>query len=275
MERSYLANGRFLQNIDQWTASNASYSAGDGDEHYGVAVVQPGGWITQTVAVPWARAYTLHAAIKPIGGVLTSNQMLATLTDGQGNQVVAIGLEGETPNTWQENTDTIGLAPGTTYTIEFRNNSALVVHVDDVWLWFVAIARAQIAAQVAARLGTLATEYSLSTTPAGALTEGDYTYAVDTGLRAMGAISPETGEVDIRYLDAGGVATVIDLVETEMLKRVQRSALTEVDVSLGPRRESLSQKAKMISEAMTGSGKGGGRVVVCALRHAAEDYNLG
>lgn len=275
-ERSHLANGRFLQNIDQWTATGASYSAGDGDDHYGVCVLTAGGYITQTFAVPYARAYTLHSTVKPVGGTLTANQMLATISDGDGNTVVALSLEGATLNTWQENEDTLGLAPGTTYTLEYRNNSALTVRLDDVWLWFVPITRAQIAAQVHARLGQLATDYSLTTTPSGALTEGSYTYAIDNGLRALGAINDETGQVDIRYLDAGDVLTAIDLVEQEMLKRVQRSALTEVDVSLGPRRESLSQKAEMISKAMgNGSGKGGGgRVVVRTLHHEARDYQF-
>ena len=171
-ERSHLANGRFLQNIDQWTATNAAYSAGDGDDHYGVCVLTAGGYITQTFAVPYARSYTLHTAVKPVGGTLSANQMLATITDGDGNTVVALSLEGDTSGAWQESEDTIGLAPGTTYTLEYRNNSALTVRLDDVWLWFVPMTRAAIAAQVHARLGQLATDYSLTTTASGALTEG-------------------------------------------------------------------------------------------------------
>lgn len=276
-ERSYLANGRFLQNIDQWTAAAGapSYSAGDGDDHYGVANLPAGSALTQTFAVPYARAYTLHTAIKPVGGVLTANQMLATITDGDGNTVVALSLEGATSGAWQENEDTLGLAPGTTYTLEYRNNSALTVRLDDVWLWFVPITRAQVASQVHARLGQLATDYSLSTTPSGSLTEGSYTYAIDNGLRALGAINPETGQIDIRYLDSGDVLTAIDLAEQEMLKRIQRSALTEVDTSLGPRDEKKSQKAAAIMATVGGSGKGGGgRVVIRTLRHEAKDYEF-
>lgn len=277
-ERSHLSNGRFLQNIDQWASAgsaNAAYSAGDGDDHYGVCALSPGGTITQTFAVPYARTYSLHVSVKPVGGVLTANQVTATITDGNGATLVTLSLEGATSNAWQENTDLIGLAPGTTYTLTYTNDSALTVRLDDAWLWFVAITRASMAIQVHARLGQLATDYSLSTTLSGALTEGSYTYAIDAGLRAIGAINPETGEVDIRYLDNSDVLTCIDLVEMEMLKRVQRSALVEVDVSLGPRKESLSQKAAMIGQAMTGSGKGGGgRVVVRPLRHAAEDYEF-
>lgn len=275
-ERSHVYNGRFLQNLDLWTATNASYSAGDGDDHYGVAALSVGGYIVQDFTVPLARSYSLHVAVKPVGAVLTTNQVQAIITDDKGNQLPAISLEGDTNGAWQENTDTLGLAPGTTYRLQILNGAAVPVRIDDVWLWFVPITRAQIATQVHARLGTLATDYSLSTTQSGALTEGSYTYAIDSGLRGCNAVNDETGQPDVRYLDAGDVLTVLDLVEGEMLKRVQRSAAVEVDVSLGPRRESLSQKAKNIGEMIAGgAASGGGRVVLRRLRHEATDYELG
>lgn len=277
-ERSHLFNGRFLQSIDQWMAAagSPSYSAGDGDDHYGVAILPAGAAITQTFAVPYVRSYTLHTAVKPVSGTLSADEMLATITDGDGNTLVALSLEGATSGAWQESEDIIGLAPGTTYTLEYRNNSALTVRLDDVWLWFVPITRAVLATHVHARLGQLATDYSLVTTPSTGLSEGSYTYAIDNALRGLGSINPETGQVDIRYLDSGDVLTCIDLVEQEMLKRVHRSALVEVDVSLGPRRESLSQKSAMIAKAMGGDGGkgGGGRVVVRQMRHEAEDYEF-
>lgn len=276
IERSHVYNGRFLQNLDLWTATNAAYSAGDGDDHYGVAVLSAGGYITQDFTVPAARSYSLHTAVKPVGAVLTAGQMQAIITDDRGNQVVTLSLEGDASNTWQENTDTLGLAPGNTYTLKLLNGAAVPVRIDDVWLWFVPITRAQIATQVHARLGQLATDYSLSTTPSGALTEGSYTYAIDSGLRGCNAVNDETGQPDVRYLDAGDVLTVLDLVEAEMLKRVQRSAVTEVDVRLGPRQESLSQKAANIGKLLGGgAGSGGGRVVMRRLTHSAPDYELG
>lgn len=275
-ERSHVFNGRFLQNLDLWTATNAAYSAGDGDEHYGVAVLSAGGYITQDFTVPMARSYSIHTAVKPVGAVLTANQLQAIITDDDGSQVVVLSLEGDTDGAWQENTDTLGLAPGTTYRLQILNSAAVPVRIDDVWLWFVPITRAQIAAQVHARLGTLATDYSLSVTPSGALTEGSYTYAIDAGLRGCNAVNDETGQPDVRYLDSGDVLTVLELVEGEMLKRVQRSAVTEVDVALGPRRESLSQKAANIGSLIGGgAGSGGGRVVMRKLTHSATDYELG
>lgn len=275
-ERSHVFNGRFLQNLDLWTATNAAYSAGDGDDHYGVAALSVGGYITQDFTVPLARSYSLHVAVKPVGAVLTAGQLQAIITDDRGNQLPAVSLEGDTDGAWQENTDTLGLAPGTTYRLKILNSAAVPVRIDDVWLWFVPITRAQIATQVHARLGTLATDYSLSTTPAGALTEGSYTYAIDSGLRGANAVNGETGQPDIRYLDSGDVLTVLDLVEGEMLKRVQRSAVTEVDVRLGPRQESLSQKAANIGQLIAGgSGSGGGRVVMRRLTHSATDYEMG
>jgi hypothetical protein len=274
-DRSHLTNGRFLMNLDNWTATDATYSAGDGDEQYGVAVLAAGGYITQDFTVPYARTYTLQVAVKPVGDTLATDDLQAVITDDDSGTVVAVSLEGDTADTWQVNTDLLGLAPGNTYTLKLLNNAAIPVRIDDVWLWFVPQTRAQIAAQVHARLGQLATDYSLSTTASGALTEGSYTYAIDAALRSMGALNTETAEPDVRYLDPNDIATVIDLVESEMLKRVQRSAVTETDVSLGPRRESRSQKSKAIGELVSGSGGGGAsRVVMRPLRRETKDYDF-
>lgn len=274
LERSHLSNGRFLMNLDLWTATNAIYSAGDGDEQYGVAVLSGGGTIEQDFTVPYARAYTLQVAVKPVGDVLGSGDVQAVITDDDSGTVVTISLEGDTDGAWQVNTDVIGLAPGNTYTLRLLNNAAIPVRVDDIWLWFVPITRAQIAAQVHSRLGQLATDYSLSTTPDGSLTEGDYTYAIDNGLRGIGALSPETGQVDIRYVNDDDVLTLIDVVEGEMLKVVQRSAVTETDVRLGPRQESRSQKSKMIGELVSGKSGGASRVVMRPLQHKFKDFDF-
>lgn len=270
-ERNRLSNGRFLHDLGNWTASNAAYSAGDGDDHYGVAVLDAaGGYIEQTFGVPYVRAYTLHTAVKPISGTLTTNELVARITDGGGNTVASLSLEGDTTDAWQENSDVVGLAPGTTYTLRLTNTSALSVRVDDVWLYHVPITRADIATRADDKLGRLASDRSLSTALAGALTEGDYTYAVDAALRSVGAVNPETGGVDVRWLEGGEVMTAIDIVTQQMLEQLQMDYATETDVSLGPRRESLSQKAATIG-AILGSGggsQGSGRVVSRPLRHS-------
>jgi hypothetical protein len=276
--RNALSNGRFLQDLANWVASGAAYSAGDGDDHYGVAVLSTGGdYVEQTFSVAHARLYSLHIAVKAIGSSLSGSQATARIVDGNGNTVLTQALTG-TADTWTETTYSIGLAPGTTYTLRITNASAAGdVRIDDVWLWWVPLSRAQVAARVHAKLARLATERSLSTTPAGALTEGDYTYAVDAGLRSVGAIDPETDLPDVRWLDAAMLDTALDAVELEMLERLQRDYAVAVDTTVGPRSERLSQIAAAIAAlrgGVGGKGGGGGRIVMRKLSHKAEDYEF-
>lgn len=277
-DRNHLANGRFLHNLNNWTASGASYSAGDGDEHYGVAVLATGGgYVEQSFSVASARGYSLHLAVKAVGAELSAGQATLRIQDGDGNILGTTNLTG-TADTWTEQTPTFGLAPGTSYTLRITNVSAAGdVKVDDVWLWWAPKTRAQLAAEVHTRLGRLATERSLSTTPAGALSEGDYTYAVDAGLRSVGAIDPETDLPDVRWLEAASLDIAMDAIEREMLKRLARDYAVVVDTQVGQRRESLSQINKAI-QGLTGAGERqggqGGRVVMRRLRHEANDYEL-
>lgn len=281
-ERSRLYNGRFLHNLNNWTgAGGAAYSAGDGDEHYGVAVLPAGASIAQTFGVTHLRAYTLHVAAKPVGGTLGADELVATITDGAGNVVAALSLEGDTADSWQENSDTLGLAPGTTYTLELANGSGLPVRVDDVWLWYVPVTRAALAAAVHAKLSRLATQASLSTAASGASTEGDYTAAVSAGLRTVGAIDPETDLPDVRWLEASTVDACQDAIEREMLERLQRYYAVETDLTLGPKTERRSQIAGAI-EKLTGTAggpQGGsgspGKIVTRQLRRETNDYELG
>jgi hypothetical protein len=278
-QRNRLNNGRFLHNLDGWTASGASYSAGDGDDHYGVAVLSTGGdYIEQDFAVPHARLYSLHLAVKAVGSSLSAGQATLRITDGNGNTVISQNLSG-TGDAWTETTYTYGLAPGTTYTIRITNVSAAGdVKIDDVWLWWLPLTRAELASRVHTKLARLATERSLSTTPAGSLTEGSYTYGVDAGLRAVGAIDPETDLPDIRWLTANLVDTALDAIELEMLEQLQRDYAVEVDIRVGPRAESLSQTSKALEKLTGGEGKqggAGGRIVQRKLTYEANDYSLG
>jgi hypothetical protein len=278
-QRNRLNNGRFLHNLDGWTASGASYSAGDGDDHYGVAVLSTGGnYIEQTFAVDKARLYSIHLAVKPVGAALSSSQATLRIQDGNGNTVVTQNLSGSA-DAWTESTYQFGLAPGTTYTLRITNSTATGdVRIDDVWLWWVPITRANLAAQVHSKLARLATGRSLSTAGGGSLTEGDYTYAIDAGLRAVGAIDPETDLPDVRWLETNLVDTALDATQLEMLERFERDYATEVDVQLGPRRENRSQIHKAIQGLTSGAGKqggAGGRIVVRKMGYKANDYELG
>jgi hypothetical protein len=337
-EPNLLSNGRFLENLDDWTASaGAVFSVGDGDDHYGVAVLPAGDYIEQEFSVDRARSFSLHLALKSTEA-LTAGKVTAVLSDDSGNVLTTLQPTAPVVSTWTETTYTVGLVPGPTYTLRIANAGAAAdvkvddcsekvaeeaavpgptytlrianagaaadvkvddcsekvaeeaavpgptytlrianagaaadVKVDDVWLWFCPITRATLAAQVHAKLGRLATNRSLSTTPSGALTEGDYTYAVDAGLRLVGAINDETGLPDVRYLDAGDVDAALDAVEAQMMDRLYCDYSADVDIRVGPRSENLSQTADAINKVRGGSGAGstGGRIVMRKLRHSA------
>lgn len=277
-ERSHIYNGRFLQNLSNWTAAGgAAYSAGDGDEHYGVAVLPTGGGsVEQDFTVNAARLYTLHLSVKAVGASLTAGQATIVITDGDGNAVKTISLTG-TADTWTDNDQTIGLASGTTYNLQLVNNTAAGdVKVDDVWLWYVPKTRAELATLVNRQLDSLATDASLTTTPSAGQTEGSYTDAIDAGLRNIGAINPETDQPDIRYLESSSLDAALQLIESAMLDRLQRRYLLLVDIDAGDRSEKLSQIAAAIARISgNGSSSGGGRkVIVRKLSHQAEDFNL-
>jgi len=275
-ERNHLANGRFLQSLDNWTASGATYLASDGEDHYGIAVLSTGGdYIEQQFSVPHARAYSFHVAVKAVGAALSAGQATARIQDGDGNTVITQNLTAGTQDSWIETTTALGLAPGTTYTLRLTNVSAAGdVRVDDVWLWWVPLSRAELAARVHAKLDRLATAASFSVTASGALTEGSYTYAVDAGLRVVGAIDPETDAPDVRWLESAQVDTALDEIEREMLERLLRYYSTAVDTQVGSRKESLSQVSAALRALPAGGAGGGGRVVVRKLRHEAEDFEL-
>jgi len=248
-ERTVITNGRFLHNLDGWSAAGgAAYSAGDGDDHYGVAVLPTGGGsISQVFAVEEYRAFTLHLSMKADGASAAPGSVTAQIADGAGNTVGTWNLSGAA-DTWTAQTIQIGLAQGTTYTLTLANVShAGAVALDDIWLWWLPMTRSQIAARVARTLGALATDAGRATTPAGELTEGDYTDAVDAGLRAIGAINPITDQVDIRQLETRQINDVLTAVEHAMLAQLQRHYATLVDTKEGPLEQKLSQIATAIA----------------------------
>lgn len=256
-ERNRLTNGRFLHNLNGWTVSGAAYSPGDGDDHYGVAAVEDGGYLWQDFAVVDTRVYSVHIAAKSTTG-FTGSEIQLVINDGDGNNVVTEDIEAGTAS-WVENTFTYGLAPGTSYEFKIANDAGEEVLIDDVWVWHVPITRANAAARVDEKLAGLATAQSLSTAASGSKTEGDYTYAVDAGLRNVNAINPETGFPDVRYLGPDDVNPLLLEIRKEVLEQLQSTYLLQVDTQIGPRRESLSQIAKQIGDIAGTSGSGSGK----------------
>lgn len=259
MENTYLLNGRFLHNLNGWTVSDSAvvYSAGDGDDHYGVAVLPTGNKsIEQVFNVDMIRSFVLHVAVKAVGAALTAGQAVIVIEDGNGNTVTTLDLVAGTADTWVETTYSIGLAQGTAYTLRVKNvNAAGDVKIDDLWLWFVPITRAEISVRVASKLGTLASDQGYTTTASGALTEGSYTHAIDAALRNVGAIDDDTGQIDIRYLDEWTTQSAINYTENEILLQLQSVFSSLVDVSIGPYSESYSQLKKNVDEMLANAKK--------------------
>jgi len=266
MERSRLVNGRFLHRMDGWTVSGAVYSAGDGGEHYGVAVLSSGDWIEQSFAVTGNRVDTLHVALKSSGEIDGSDVDIG-IVDGDGNTVTTLNPKIGPADVWVEYEFLVGLGQGTTYTLRITNNQAEDVSVDDVWLWFVPMTRYQVGSWVHDKLGRLATDRSLSFVADGVKSEGSYTFAIDSGLRQVGATNPYTGKPDIRYVDIGDVDTVVDVARREVLEMLRADYAVEVDIAEGPHRESLSQIGKSIDTMIEEGGSSGGRVVMRRLTH--------
>lgn len=269
-ERTFITNGQFIGDLDDWTATGATYSAGDGDAHYGVAALNSNGHsIAQEFDVSYLRAHTLHLALKCASAV-TSGQVTVVITDEDGGTLTT--LNPTLPaNSWTEFEYSLGLAPGITYTLTVTRVSAgAAVKVDDVWLWAMPATRAQLAAKVHAKLARLAIERELSPSANGDDTEGSYTHAVDVGLRAVGAIHPDTDAPDPRWIDSSLVDACLDAIEQEMLELLQRDYSVETDISVDGRSESRSQVASAL-EKIAGAANGGGarRIVTRKLTHAA------
>jgi len=257
-ERNLLVNGRFGGDLASWTATGVSYVADDGARYVGCAEVQPGGALAQEISVVTPRRHVLHWAVRAPGGAGT---LEVRLVDEQGRVVWA--QESAVTDVWASTTAEVRLPEGV-YTLEMANTGPAAVRVDEVWLWPVVLTRVEMAERVADRLGPLATEKGLSPTPAGGKTEGDYTFAVEEGLRAAGAVDPRTGEVDIRWLEAERVEAALAATERAMLGKLERLWAVEVDIALGPRRERLSQVREALAAMRDGleAGAGGhGRTV--------------
>lgn len=265
MERSYLTNGHFLHSLDGWSADGgATYSAGDGDDQYGVASLPPGSSISQAFAVDRARRYTLHLAVK--GGNATIQ-----IQDGNGNSLPSQTANGGV-GVWTESSLSFGLAPGTTYRLTISNAGAATIAIDDVWLWWVPQTRTALAEAVHRKLGQLAADAGLTTIPATGQTEGSYTDAVDTGLRTVGAIDPETDQPDVRALDTTHIDGCMDAIERAMLERLQWHYAVLTDITVGDRDEKLSQIGAAL--ARIGGSQRRGTVIMRPLRRRADDYEF-
>lgn len=245
-----LYNADFAQDLSQWTAAGgASFIASQGYRELGAAYLQSGDSIAQPFTVGIGRPYMVEVAVKSVSGTGSLTLTITTASEAATVYTSTIAVTAS----WVLNSTRVGLPWGDyVLTLAYSN---VAVYVDDVSIAFVPATRAELATTVAARLGVLATAASMTTTLSGSNTEGDYTAAVDEGLRAVGAMDP-AGRVDVRYLEPDSVTACQNEIEMAMLKTLHRYWVTKTDYQLGPRQEKLNQIQQALL-ALTGAAVGG------------------
>lgn len=244
-----LFNADFSRDLSQWTVAGAAvFLVGDGSKELGAASLpSSGAAISQSFTIGVGRPYMVEVACKAVS---TAGTVTLTITNSVGT-VFTWNVPVSTA--WEVQNQRVGLAWGD-YTLTITYNG-VAVYVDDVSIAWVLKTRLELAQEVAGRLGVLATNASMVTDATDTDTEGDYTSAIDEGLRAVAAVDP-AGRVDVRYLDEGLVIACLDAIELAMLKRLQRYWMTKTDYAIGPRQEHQNQISQALL-ALTGSAVGG------------------
>lgn len=118
------------------------------------------------------------------------------------------------------------------------------------------IARSDLANMVAARLRTLATSAGLSATASAAGPNGDYTLAIDDGLRAVGAVDAN-GDPSVVMLAPAQISDAVAAAYQSILIGLRADYALKTDVSLGPRTENLSQIATSLDKMLGGGAAAG------------------
>lgn len=107
-----------------------------------------------------------------------------------------------------------------------------------------------------ARLRSLATQVGLTSAPSAIGPNGDYTPAIDHGLRTVGAVD-EYGDPTVINLIPANINNCVDSAYNAMLVALRSDYALITDTRLGPREEKGSQIAAAIN-AMLGAGGAGG-----------------
>ena len=94
-DHNALINGKFLHNLNGWTPSaGVTYSAGDGDDNYGVAVLPLAESIWQEFSVDEEALQSLHISVKAVGASLSGSQATLVIKDNYDNTVITQNLAG-------------------------------------------------------------------------------------------------------------------------------------------------------------------------------------
>ncbi|MCL4867796.1 MAG: hypothetical protein KJ063_02410 [Anaerolineae bacterium] len=248
-----LSNGGFDGDLANWTASNgASFIASEGYKELGAVHLAAGQAISQSFYTPASCPWMIELWVKGGG----SGNVTLTINDDNNNTVYTASIA-VTPAWTQGHAVRVGLPMGHyTVTVSYAD---VACYVDDVSVARVDKTRAELALEVARLLGDLASaDAGYSVAGDGERTEGDYTEAVDAGLRAVGAVD-RAGRPDVRFLSDDIVDPCIDEIQRYMLHKLHRYySRNATDFELEGRSEKPSQRRNAI-ENILGISVGGRR----------------
>jgi len=256
MSGNRISNGGFNGDAANWTlGSSAAFIASQGKKELGaVHLAGAGDFLEQSFTVPVGRDQMIDVWVKSVSG---AGNLSLTITNSAGDTVhtATLSVTASWANALSSRT---GLPEGNfTFKLAY---SDVACYVDDISLAWVIKTRAELAAWVHDLLGNLASDSTdgpgYSTAASGSDTEGDYTEAVDYGLRQVGAVD-ERGEPDVRCLDEDNLDICIDEIQKYMLHKLHRYyALKATDFTLEGRTERYNQRVKAI-ENLLGIAVGG------------------
>lgn len=256
MVTNLLLNGSFDGNLDRWSG-DGTIERSQGYPRPGCAALAAGQALeSEVIGLSEDQLYTLHYFYR-----LTSG---GSFTIGYGNTTQT--HVGAPFDVWSEGTFAFALDTGDNSGVRLSAAGGLV-YVDTVALLIGGLpcSRYQLATMVAAQLRGLATSAGLLSNASEAGPNGDYTVAIDEGLRAVGAVNRH-GDPDVTQLAPRQINDAVEAAKAAMLQALRADYALKTDVQLGPRRESRSQIAESIDKMLSGGGANN-RPAVTRLRH--------
>lgn len=251
-----LSNGGFDGNLDRWTGTG-SIDRSLGYPRAGCLALAAGESMeSDAVGLSEDSLYTLHYFYRLASG--------ATLTASVGG--VSVAHIGAPADAWREASLAFALDAGATDGVTFSATSD-AAYVDSVALFYGAlpIDRTTLTSMISAQLRSLASDAGLLTIASAAGPNGDYSAAIDEGLRAVGAVNG-WGDADITALVPAQINAAVEAAKGSMIQALRADYALQTDVRLGPRQESRSQVAASL-DAMLAGGGASNRPTVGRLRH--------
>lgn len=251
-----LSNGGFDGNLNYWTGTG-TIDRTLGYPRAGCAALAAGESLeSDAVGLSENSLYTLHYFYRLASG--------ATLTVGAGG--VSQTHTGTPLSVWREGHLAFALDAGVSDGVTVSSAGG-VAYVDSIALLLggLPITRATLTSMISAQLRSLASDAGLLTIASDAGPNGDYSAALDEGLRVVGAVN-RWGDPDVTALDAAQINAVVEAAKGSMIQALRADYALQTDVRLGPRQESRSQIAGSLDKMLSGGGASN-RPTVARLRH--------